>query len=64
MLTSIITRAIVGTDAIVQETKVKASIIREVAGIAHGIIKDNLPSYHDDLKSKLLAKITDSLAKK
>jgi hypothetical protein len=64
MLTSIITRAIVGTDAIVQETKVKASIVREVAGIAHGIIKDNLPSYRDDLKAKLLAKITDSLAKK
>lgn len=64
MLTTIITKAIVSTDAIVQETKVKCSIIREVAGIAHGIIAENLPSYRDDLKAKLLTKITDSLTKK
>jgi hypothetical protein len=64
MLTSIICKTIVGTDSLLQETKVKASIIREVAGIAHGIIAQNLPSYRDDLKAKLLAKITESLAKK
>ena len=64
MFTTLITRALVKTDSILQETKVKASIVREVTGIAHGIIKENLPSYRDDLKAKLLAKITDSLAKK
>ena len=63
MLTTIITKAIVGTDAIVQETKAKVSIIREVSSIAHGIIKENLPSYRDDLKAKLLSKITESLTK-
>jgi hypothetical protein len=64
MLTTIICKTIVTTDAIVQETKVKASIIKEVAGIAHGIIKESLPEYRDDLKAKLLTKITDSLQKK
>ncbi|WP_224961825.1 hypothetical protein [Geomonas subterranea] len=64
MLTTIITKAIVSTDAIMQETKVKVSIVREVAGIAHGIIKENLPEYRDDLKAKLLDSITASLQKK
>lgn len=63
MLTTIITKAIVSTDAIMQETRVKASIVREVAGIAHGIIKESLPEYRDDLKAKLLEKITTSLQK-
>ncbi|QXE88123.1 hypothetical protein KP003_06915 [Geomonas nitrogeniifigens] len=64
MLTAIITKAIVSTDAIMQETRVKASIVREVAGIAHGIIKEQLPEYRDDLKAKLLDRITASLQKK
>ena len=64
MLTTLITRALVKSDTFIQETKVKASIVKEVAGIAHNIIKDNLPSYRDDLKAKLLSKITDSLTKK
>ncbi|UFS69489.1 hypothetical protein LPW11_16505 [Geomonas sp. RF6] len=63
MLTTIITRTIVSADNLVQQTRVKAEIVREVAGIAHGIIKQNLPEYREDLKAKLLDKINNSLQK-
>ena len=63
MLTTIITKALVGTDAIVQETIVKASVIKEVSGLGHDIIKGNMPAFRESLKEKVLAKVTAQLNK-
>ena len=63
MLTTLITKAIVGTDAIVQETLVKGCVIKEVSGLGHDIIKQNMPAFKESLKEKVLAKITAQLNK-
>jgi hypothetical protein len=62
-ISTLITKAIVGTDAIVQEAIVKGSVVREVSGLGHDIIKSNMPAFRETLKEKVLAKVTAQLSK-
>jgi hypothetical protein len=62
-ISTLITKTIVATDRACQQAKVKASVVKEVSGIGHQIIKDNMPAFRDDLKERVLAKVTAQLQK-
>jgi hypothetical protein len=62
-ISTIITKAIVASDRVCQQAIVKGSVVREVSGLGHQIIKESLPTFRETLKEKVLAKVTAQLSK-